>query len=145
MHLRQALRPRLLPDERLVAWGSVRRVPRQRAALLAVAMTFPPVGMLLAPFILGSKPMRFLILTDSRLLVLKTRPSRHERREGGWVVAEANIASVRVLPLAKSGPFEVALDDEDPPQRLEVLSRTRPAKRLVQAMHELARLETETD
>ncbi|TVQ59486.1 MAG: hypothetical protein EA379_10710 [Phycisphaerales bacterium] len=143
VHLRAVLRRRLIPGERLVAWGTVRSVPVSRPTVLALIGVAPYLALFLAPFLMQMRQSRFLVLTDSRLMVLRTHP-RRGGIEAGWLAAESNTATIRVLNVGgKLGPFDVAIDEQDTPQRLLVVMNNRTGQRLARALHELARMEAE--
>lgn len=144
--LRPLLRSKLLPGERVVGWGVVERGASGAALTLQLGLSMAPViGPLLAAAMMSPK-RRFLLLTDSRLLVLDAQASRDDlwrlaldRPTSLRVVAEAPIGVVTVVKTDEPRTFRVALDEHDDAQTVSVSkSRSRAAARLAKALTLLA-------
>lgn len=138
MHVRSVLREKLAHGERIVAWGVVQRSAPNNLKVAAAAIA-SPVGLVLMST-LHQRSHRFVVLTDCRLLVFKAN-ARPPLTAEYALVADAPLGLLRVRAVRIDGPFDVALDDEDPPQRLDVLARSRAALRLRIALRELAAME----
>lgn len=144
--LRSLLRAKLLPGERVIGWGVVERGASGAALTLQLGLSMAPVlGPLLAAAMMNPK-RRFLILTDSRLLVLDAQASRDDRLRLAMdrpsslrVVAEAPIGVVTVVKTDEPRKFRVALDEHDDAQTITVpKQRSAAAERLAKAMALLA-------
>lgn len=144
--LRGLLRAKLLPGEVVVGWGSVERTVVGPARTMMIGLAMAPVfGPLLAAMLTHPKH-RFLVVTDSRLIVLDSRrfdqPPRRRGRNAPsrlHVVAETPIGIVAVRPTAAKRVFRVALDDHDAPQSIEVpKQRGKAAERMLEALRVIA-------
>lgn len=115
--LRPLLRAKLLPGEVLVGWGVVERSAIGPAKTLQVGLSMAPiVGPLLAMAVAHPRH-RFIVLTDSRLIVLDAQA---RSRRGLHVIAETPIGCVRVAPTRDKRVYRVALDDHDAAQTIGI-------------------------
>lgn len=139
--LRPLLRSKLLPGEVLVGWASVERAAVGVAKSLEVGLSMTPmVGPLLSAALTHPKH-RFVLLTDSRVIVLDARKGLAGGRGPGLhVVAETPIGALRVAPTLEKRVFKVALDQHDGPQAIGVpRQKGAGSTRLLDALRLMAR------
>jgi hypothetical protein len=137
MSLRSILRNRLMPSERLVAWGAAQRPQTTSTQFVAliVGMT-PGVGMFLAPAISRSETV-VLVLTDQRLFVGPARIHSRGLGSGRWRHATLDQVGVQRLP-GRKDHFVLAIDQRLAPITLRVVDReARPAQRLWAALRDM--------
>jgi hypothetical protein len=135
--LRPLLRAKLLPGEIVVGWGSVERSAIGPAKTFQLGLSMAPIfGPLLAAMLTHPRH-RFVVLTDSRVIVLDARA---RTRRGLHVIAETPIGTVRVAPTTKRRVFKVALDESDAAQTIGVpKQRGKGPERMLDALRVLAR------
>ncbi len=138
--VRPVLRAHVAEGERVVAWGMTHRPATSSANLLAIAISMAPfIGPFLAPALMRREP-RLLILTDRRLLFLRTdrKPAnRRGRIDRSAVALEAPLDDVVVR--ASAGWFEVRTLSQGRRLRVEVPDQPgRPPERLRHALGLLA-------
>ncbi|MBX3353658.1 MAG: hypothetical protein KF684_12065 [Phycisphaeraceae bacterium] len=151
--LRGLLRAKLLPGETVVGWGVVERASSGATMTLQLGLSMAPlVGPLLVAAMMNPR-RRFLVLTDSRLLVLDAQASGNEvlrlaldKPSSIRVVAEAPIGGVTVVKTDEPRRFRVALDEHDDAQTISVpKQRSAAAERLALALALLATDENSDD
>ncbi|MGP1310365.1 MAG: hypothetical protein ACTS27_09230, partial [Phycisphaerales bacterium] len=107
----------------------------------------PLIGPVLAAMLTHPRH-RFLVLTDSRLIVLDARKITRGRAAGLpgsrgiglHVVAETPIGALAVRRTSQKRVFRVGLDEEDAPQSIEVpKQRAKAAERMLEGFRLLAR------
>ncbi len=135
--LRPLLRAKLLPGEVVVGWGAVERSALGPAKTLQIGLGMTPiVGPILAAMLTHPKH-RFVVLTDSRVIVLDARA---RTRRGLHVIAETPIGTVRVASTVEKRVFRVALDEQDQAQAIGVpKQRGKGPERMLDALRILAR------
>lgn len=144
--LRPLLRAKLLPDESVIGWGVVERASSGATMTLQLGLSMAPlIGPLIVAAMLNPK-RRFLVLTDSRLLVLDAQSpgNEHFRLAAGKpsslrVVAEAPLGGVAVVKTDEPRTFRVALDEHDDAQTIKIpKQRSAATERLAMALSLLA-------
>lgn len=131
--LRGLLRARRDADERLVAWGVADVRPAKSAGELLGALG--PLGWAAGAVATGGA-RRVLVLSDRRLLVLRTGPLGPSP-EGLGVVADVNLGTLRVS--AGEGHFDMLAPELGRRLRFVVLeASSRDGARLVEALRALA-------
>lgn len=135
--LRPLLRAKLLPGEVVVGWGAVERSALGPAKTLQLGLSMAPIfGPLLAAMLTHPRH-RFVVLTDSRVIILDAKA---RTRRGLHVVAETPIGTVRVAPTVEKRVFKVALDNHDQAQAIGVpRQRGKGPERMLDALRVLAR------
>jgi len=139
--VRPVLRAHLDAGERVVAWGLTHRPATPSTNLLAIAVGLMPfVGPLLAPAVVRQNP-RLVVLTDRRILFLRTdrKPANRKGRVDRTAVQLAAPLE-EVLVRGSSGSwYEVRILREDKVLRVDVPDQKgRPAERLREALRLLA-------
>ncbi|TVQ32123.1 MAG: hypothetical protein EA376_07300 [Phycisphaeraceae bacterium] len=138
--LRLLLRRHLAPGERVTGWGFATRTPNASLTTLNVLSGLVPVLMFVTLPIYTRETRRFLILTDQRLLMLRT-DRRKPGRQRGDVIREIELCDVVVRAAKDDGAFEILGWDGVARERLKIPKQPhcRPTARLWEGLGVLAR------
>ncbi len=114
LRLREALRALLEPGEKIVGWGIAQHEPEPHRAALSVSLMLIPIfGQMLASVdaVMAMQRQRVVVLTDRRLLLLKT-DSKALAGDGSGVTFEGSLGEIELEDRDEAARWWI---DDDPP------------------------------
>jgi hypothetical protein len=135
---RSVLKRVLEPGERPIGWGVVKRDRSLAEILLAAVSQFVPVLGLALAAVLADRLIRFVILTDSRLIVL---PRSMDRRTRSIRIAELRNTPLDRLMVDRLGKRAYTVQEPGKPDAEYYLihwAQSEPGKRLIDGLNLLA-------
>lgn len=139
IQLRAIIRQAFLPGERIIGWAPAVRSARTFDVLMVVFLSMVPVVGTFVGVAYATRFRRFIILTDTRLIMLAPNWKAASNRGANKPILNAPLSVVTIAATGRRGEFRIAAPGLEGIERYQVRGdQPRTLARLIEGLAVLA-------